>query len=447
MSKRQQLNLSVMAEDPFEAEFTAEDVNRMLQEDYKTPSIEEEMPKFRENVQQKKSSTKEAYDYDGSEEEELEKFLQTTITQVNHKQQSAPIGDITGAVKGTPTVTGVSGKEDVERQRAAQQQVTGKQNAEGEDAYVIALNLIKELGLMDISQEDLANASYETLQDKARKSREDNLNRAVDLVRKEVEHDPFMVTMFDYALEGKSYTDIPKMVKTLNTQADFAHVSLKTVQDQEDMYSLFLEYGKNPANPQDKVMLDMIPTFLEAAKKEGNLEQKAVEAKNYFIQLKKEEAQRLFKEAAEKKSKEFEEARKIEQGNKKWEQQFWQSLKNSKMAKERKEEIAAQLEAVKLQDGSTHFIYALKEQIIKEDPILFKHFLNFLSAFDLESNSFKSKSTHRTAETPSTVEAMLHRISKKTAGSGLNSQAPSKLNKTENSNFVLQVDPTSPNTM
>lgn len=381
----------------------------------------QDMPKVRETAapQSNPSFTPSPGKNDGTDTDSYkemerlldEKVISTQAPKVNKSNQNhGPNGNITNVSQDSGTVSGMTSAEYTEAQKNKNQDTEAKENP-----FVIALELLRELDLLHVKDEDLKDPSLDTLFKLARDKKNKDLQDAVDLVRGEVEHDPFMVKMFDYATQGRGFTDIPAMAEAVGLEKDFTQVDLNDTVQQKELYVMFLQDGKNPANPQDRAFLNVISNLVNSAIEDGTLKEKAEEARSYYIKEQRERQNKLMKEAADKRKKEHENALKAQEEDRRWFDKFKQSLINSKWDKGRKESVMKEFDSLQTPTGDIEKSWIIKHDFIMNDPELFKFYLNFLSYFDLNTGHFSKgkNNVHVQQSSVNYVQKLLSNISKK----------------------------------
>lgn len=299
-----------------------------------------------------------------------------------------------------------------------------------EDQFTLALKLLEDLNFIKFSEEDLKNANEHYLQQLAEDYRQAHLEQALDLLESEFTHDPFMKKMFDYARDGKKFSDIPRMAEQINTEIDFESLNLSNKEVQRELLNMYLSHGKNPSVGPDLEFLQFIPQRIKYFEDNNLLDSKAKEAQTFFINETRKKQEALYKESVRKQEEKLELERRQKAENDKWTKEFYSSLASSNINKDTKDKILNELDFVRFEDGSAMPIYQYKQNLIFQDPKLFKYFLNFLTNFNPKSGEFEYSSNPNAST--EVLGTFLNRLNKKDSGSGMGTQGSGPLAKTEN---------------
>lgn len=270
-----------------------------------------------------------------------------------------------------------------------------------------AVNMIRELGLLNLP-DDAEIKSEEELNFYIEQTRENMRNDVYASIRSNIEDDPYMVQLFDYAIQGKGFADMVKMQNIVIEGMNLDHVTLETVDEQKEIYKKFL-LDQNP-----NLAAKQLTIIMEKAEADETLSNEATEALSYFKTKNEEkvknemEAVKLAEENARRQTIQ------IEKAQREWSNRFQSTLKTRTWTEDKKKAVQQELTYVKLDENTVLPMYEAKYRMIEQDPALFQEFLDFMSNFDPKERKFKSGTNAEAGATKSAAKKLLDNLSKKT---------------------------------
>lgn len=275
-----------------------------------------------------------------------------------------------------------------------QQQNNDSQNNVVNDPYLVAFEILQDFDFIRLPENtDLSQIDVQTLQMFKEETINEQRSEALEFVRSQMDGDPLMQQLFDYAYYGKKFADLPKMQTILKETYDFTNYDLSTETKQKNIIRLYYSDGLNPGDERDKKIIALIPTQIEQLMKEGQLKEEALNAKNFFINRSKEQAAKEEQRVLALLQQQDEIERQRELANRKWNDAFVKALQAKAWSEGRKANVISETKYVTLQNGEQMPLWQYKQNIILDNPALFQTFLDFMSQFNLETGDFKEKTT------------------------------------------------------
>jgi hypothetical protein len=307
-------------------------------------------------------------------------------------------------------------------QQAQQTQNPGQQNNDNntqtqEDPYVLALKISKAIGTIAVPDDyDYKNLDAATLAMFKENTVQGYRQEALEFVRGRASRDEDMLRIFDYAMTGQEFANLPLMQEKLRARIAYSTFPLDTVENQKAIVELYLKDGLNPKDPRNEFVLNSIPAQLQQMEDDMRLKAEAVKAKAFFVDREeaeaREEEQRVAQENTRKQQMMQAEAARRDQ----WNQQFIETLNQSNWSEGKKEAVKQQASLVTLQDGNRVPLWQYKQEMIFDNPVLFQYFLDFMAMFDHTKGQFTGQAGQPSSEQEA-VNTLLSRITAKVGDS------------------------------
>jgi hypothetical protein len=278
-----------------------------------------------------------------------------------------------------------------DNQKSTQTQVDNyyenSNNNENIDPYVTAFDLIQEMdllrlpdGIQALSPEEINFYKEQTLIQQR--------DEALDYLRSQASHDPYMLEIFDYVMMGKNFADLQTFKALTNVEIDYETLNVNDEDTQRELIRQYLSSDLNPNNKKDRELLSYIPEKIEKLYESGDLKNKALEARDHFITRIKEQKNLEF-QAAVNRREQFEYEQWLQQQEQiQWDKEFRETLYQRKWSDVKKHNVVKENQTIQLEDGSRVPLWEYKRQIIFSDPYLFQQFLDFTSKLDLNQGDF-----------------------------------------------------------
>ena len=408
MSKENMPNLSALADTGWD-DFSAADLDALVEQEsgFQNQQTNQQFPQASTQIQNAPTTTHQQPTVQqpaANPEKELQEFLNNDVHGATPTQDTTKHyleggqQQMGGQFQDSGTIHG-------------NQPQTQQQQQQPEDVYDVAFTLLRELDLIrlpenvgELSQKDLVNFAQQT--------RHAQMNEAVNAVRGEVMHDPFMRQMFDYAYHGGRFADIPRMSELLHEEVDYSSLNLDSEEIQKQLLKRYYADGLDYNDPRDAELIELIPSKIEKLAEELKLKEEAVKAQQFFIQELQKEQQEEQQRVLFAKQQEEQILAQQQAEVQQWQQQFMQHLQKNTWSQAKKEAVYNETLGVRLQDGSIVPQWQFKHDMIMNDPYLFQYFLNFVSYFDPQSMDFVQKQSEEALDNK-TVNQVLNRINSK----------------------------------
>lgn len=298
---------------------------------------------------------------------------------------------------------------------------------ENSSPYEIALNLAQELDLIRVPN-DIKEINADTLRYLADVTKEEQFNEAIEHIKYNISDDPYFSDLIDYALEGGRFADLPKMQQILRNEYDYATLDVNNTDVQKLLVKKFLSEGLDPNDPRDKELLNLIPVRINQMINQLTLAGKAREAQQYFVERQQQIRDEEYQRVAELRQDELDRQLAADEENRRWNYEFSKVLQNSKLSDSKKQVIKEQFHSYELEDGTVLPLWQIKQKDIYSDPVLFAHYLNFLSGYDAEQRKFVNTPTVQKNTILEEIENNLNKKSQNGSGNSnrVNMQDPNR---------------------
>jgi hypothetical protein len=292
------------------------------------------------------------------------------------------------------------------------QQPQNQQNqGDGGNVYSAAFDILTEMGLIQ-DPGDVEQFDENTLAQVRQQTMVNNQRNAIANIRQNISRDPMMLELFDYAMNGAGFADIPAYRAAQQQEVDYANLDMK---DEGIQQALVENYLKATGTP-DK----FIPKLVEDIKDGLKMEVEAQEAQKFFVEesrkIREQEQARIQEEQKRRQAYEQQEQQRIQQ----WNHHFEETMKQRKWSNEVKQQVYNQYQEVQLENGNTMPMYQYKEAVIRNNPVLFQEYLNFLSQFDPRTGTFQNRQQELQQQTQFTKKLLDNLNKKRTQNRGGN---------------------------
>lgn len=374
-------------------DWSENDVMSLVNQEDNTPSVKEVVQTPTPAIQTSSQPVVQTDTYN----QELKQVLQEELNDVSINQQ--------------PQVTLTEAqKQELRHQSQTQQQV---QQELPQGVFSTAFEIMADLDLIRIpdnfdvstlTEEDLIMLKEETLAQQ--------YQEAYDAVRQDIAHDPYMLDLVDYALQGGSFASLPKMISLMQKEIDYRTLNLNEESVQKELVRRYLSNGLNSNDPKDMKLLEFIPEKINSLVKNKTLRTEAETARNYFLGIQEKAKQQEFQRVLQEQEYARQNEERQIQVQEDWNREFSNSLTKKNWTTEKKEAVKRENEFVQLQDGTQLPMWQYKQQVIFSNPDLFQYFLDFTSTFDPQTKQFKGLGATKEKE-QSSVNRLLQNLKNK----------------------------------
>ena len=255
------------------------------------------------------------------------------------------------------------------------------------DAYDVAFELIQEMDLLRLPQ-GIQSLTPEEIQFYKEQTLIQQREEALEYLRSQISHDPYMLEIFDYTMAGKDFADITSFKALNNVEINYETLNINDEETQKELVRQYLSSDLNPADKKDRELLSYIPEKIEKLLDSGELRHKAAEARDHFVNRIRQQKEFEFQKAIELREASEYEAWLEQQEQLQWDQEFREILHQRPWSDAKKHQIVKESQLIELEDGSRIHIWDYKRQIIFSDPYLFQQFLDFTAKLDLQQGDF-----------------------------------------------------------
>ena len=305
--------------------------------------------------------------------------------------------------------------------------------------YDVAFDLIQEMDLLRLP-DGIQSLTPEEINFYKEQTLIQQREEALEYLRSQVAHDPYMLEIFDYTMVGGDFADITTFKALNNVEIDYETLNINDEETQKELVRQYLSSDLNPSNKKDRELLSYIPEKIEKLLDSGELRGKAAEARDHFVNRVREQKQFEFQKAIESKEA-YDYQNWLEQQEQvQWDQEFRQTLNQRPWSDAKKHNVIRESQLIELEDGSRIPIWEYKRQIMFSDPYLFQQFLDFTSKLDLQQGDFVGlEYTDEPDLSQSTINKILERAVQKSQTA--RNQATSRKPNFEKQNTKNVADP------
>jgi hypothetical protein len=305
--------------------------------------------------------------------------------------------------------------------------------------YDVAFDLIQEMDLLRLP-DGIQSLTPEEINFYKEQTLIQQREEALEYLRSQVGHDPYMLEIFDYTMAGADFADITTFKALNNVEIDYETLNINDEETQKELVRQYLSSDLNPSNKKDRELLSYIPEKIEKLLDSGELRGKAAEARDHFVNRVREQKQFEFQKAIESKEA-YDYQNWLEQQEQvQWDQEFRQTLNQRPWSDAKKHNVIRENQLIELEDGSRIPIWEYKRQIMFSDPYLFQQFLDFTSKLDLQQGDFVGlEYTDEPDLSQSTINKILERAVQKSQTA--RNQATSRKPNFEKQNTKNVADP------
>lgn len=305
--------------------------------------------------------------------------------------------------------------------------------------YDVAFDLIQEMDLLRLP-DGIQSLTPEEINFYKEQTLIQQREEALEYLRSQIAHDPYMLEIFDYTMIGGDFADITTFKALNNVEIDYETLNINDEETQKELVRQYLSSDLNPSNKKDRELLSYIPEKIEKLLDSGELRGKAAEARDHFVNRVREQKQLEFQKAIEAKEA-YDYQNWLEQQEQvQWDQEFRQTLNQRPWSDAKKHNVIRENQLIELEDGSRIPIWEYKRQIMFSDPYLFQQFLDFTSKLDLQQGDFVGlEYTDEPDLSQSTINKILERAVQKSQTA--RNQATSRKPNFEKQNTKNVADP------
>lgn len=309
------------------------------------------------------------------------------------------------------------------------------------DPYVAAFDLIQEMDLLRLP-EGVEALTPEEINFYKEQTLIQQRDEALEFLRSQVSHDPYMLEIFDYTMMGGNFADLQTFKALTNVEIDYETLNVNDEDTQRELVRQYLSSDLNPNNKKDRELLSYIPEKIEKLYESGNLKHKALEARDHFINKIKEQKNLEFQAAIERRQQ-FEYEQWLQQQEQvQWDKEFRETLNQRKWSDAKKHNVIKENQTIQLEDGSRIPLWEYKRQIIFSDPYLFQQFLDFTSKLDLNQGDFVGlEYSDEPDVSTSTINKILERAVQKSQTAKNNSSTSNTRSQFEKKDTKTVADP------
>lgn len=255
------------------------------------------------------------------------------------------------------------------------------------DAYDVAFDLIQEMDLLRLP-EGIQSLTPEEIEFYKEQTLIQQREEALEYLRSQISHDPYMLEIFDYTMMGRDFADITTFKALNNVEINYETLNINDEETQKELVRQYLSSDLNPADKKDRELLSYIPEKIEKLLDSGELKGKAIEARDHFVNQVRKQKEFEFQKAIELREASEYEAWLEQQEQLQWDQEFREILHQRPWSDAKKHQVIKENQLIELEDGSRIPLWDYKRQIIFSDPYLFQQFLDFTAKLDLQQGDF-----------------------------------------------------------
>jgi hypothetical protein len=374
---------------------------------------------------------------------EIDPFKDIELTQHIHKELGINKEDIQGDLDddlNKDDLDNNNDSEDDHNSLTGDDDKTKTENEEDEydDPYLLALDIIKQEGLLFIPEDYDGELDAETLdyfKEETNKIRWNQLllEKRQDFSRKGKHNQ----RLFDYYILSDGKGDMPKFEEDSQLLNKWENFQIDDEENQREIISSYLKDGLDPNSHNYDILAKGVEAKVEEIMTNYEGEEYANKAKEYFVEKHKESVELQLQQAAQlKQQREAEEAA-IEESRRRWHNQFQNVIKNKEWSASKKQQILAEQYNEVILDDSPVPIWYAKETMIRNNPELYSVYLDWLTNFNLNTGSFTETNKSSAKSSKETTRKIMNLINKKngmnkshmrqSGGRRINSQSDDKI--------------------
>lgn len=268
-----------------------------------------------------------------------------------------------------------------------------KQDADPVFTYDDIIDIIKEEQLLYIPDDFDGELDADTIDQFKQQTRELQRWELINELRSTFESDPQKLQYFDYFMTGQADADLPKYMDLSSRAEQYSNLDVSNEENQKAILTEFLKEGLDPNNPAHRLRLQRVNDEVEEILSNYEGEQKAKEAKQYFVDKHRQQLEREEQRVVEaRKQRELQQQQELAR-QMAWHEEFRKTLDSKSWSPSKKQAILEeQYGEVQISEDQFVPVWWAKEMMIKQDPVLYQTYLDWLhTSFDLESGTFRNQ--------------------------------------------------------
>jgi hypothetical protein len=285
---------------------------------------------------------------------------------------------------------------------------------EDNDPYQLALDVIREENLLYIPDDFEGELDADAIDYFKRQTEAIRANQIIQSQRNKFQNDPYKLRLFDYFFTAGADADIPTFTQINDGLEYWDSFDTKDEENQKLIISEYLKDGLNENNPSYEILLADIDKKVDDIISSYEGEDKANEAKNYFIEKHKEYMAEELQRVEEQNTLRMQYEQSLEHQRMDWNKKFAESINSKSWSPSKKQNIVNEQYQEVMYNGQYMPVWYVKESIIKNNPELYITYLDWLNNnFDLETESFIKSSNSESEEKTQVTRKILDLINKK----------------------------------
>lgn len=258
-----------------------------------------------------------------------------------------------------------------------------------------AFDLLTELGINYIPSDQLDNLTPETILE-YKKQYEDNMYKQMyDSIFASAANDKTK-SIVEAVLYG---ADIDDLLTIKENHDSITSLSNLDMSDEVALKELLINYysiSLNKDMPQYDILKKNIESMVDKKFEDYSYEADVNTAKAYFIDLNKKQEESIKASLQKKQEDEQLAYQQAVQNADNWNRNFVKIVNTLGWSQDKKQQILKEYQTEYIHNGEKMPLWAVKNQIIGNDPKLFATYLDFMASFDIEKKEFTGSHTAKT---------------------------------------------------
>lgn len=316
-----------------------------------------------------------------------------------------------------------------------------EEEEDDDDPYSLALEVIREEQLLFIPDDFDGELNAETFDFFKQKTLEIRDMQIVNDRRSQFEDDPEKLRLFDYFFTAGEAADLPTFQEINSSLSDWEQFDISDEENQKAIIAEYFRDAINPNSPNYEYMVKDIDNKVEQIITEYSGEDKAKEAKQYFINKYKEIMADEVERVNELNKLKEQQEQQLEQQRFEWNTNFQKTVSSQEWNVAKKRSIIAeQYTEVQMGDQYVPMWYA-KETLIKSNPENYIHYLDWLNSnFDIETGKFKENVSSKSSSKNEISRKIEQLIKKKQGNQHRSRHVDNRVERNEDNIIVNPLD-------